>query len=391
MALRTLSLLFFWVLAGVATAMHADSLKYRLIKEHSDDVQVVAVSPNGKYVATGSWDKTIKVMNVDSGYSWMSTLRGHASAVNALAFSRDGNFLISGGNDYRVIVWKLSEDGAYFALDTTITNAHTSPITDVLMGPGMRMIYTAGADGKVMIYDRIKRKARMIDNKSPITNIALSTDRRFIFCTDESTLMKQYDAFGKIIRTFEGHSDYVNAVVYTINNKYVITGGSDKTIIVWNPLTGKEVRRLEGHEWKVTSLSVSPDSKYLLSGSSDGSAKLWDIESGAELKSFEGIGSNVQGVSLSPDSRLAFIAMHMDSKEDEFGVVAWETGIEPPAAAKPGQPAPLPKHLQKYAPKTPGATPAKRGATTPKPTKPPVKDGQKVLEETDEVKIMQDK
>jgi len=369
-------------IAAIAPVFGQDDYT-KLIGEHRDDVEVLAVSPNGKYLATGSWDHTITIYELDSTYQWMSTLRSHQSAVTCLAFSRDSKYLLSGSNDYKAILWKINDAGLDFMQDTVFENVHNSPITDVLIGPGMRIFYTAGADGKVVAIDRVKKKKRIIENKSPVQCIALSTNRRYIFAADETTVVKQYDAFGKVIRTYEGHEDYVNAVAYALNNKFIATGSNDKTVKIWDPLSGKNLKTFEGHEWKVTCLDISRNSKYLVSGSSDGSAILWNIETGEQMKSFEGHGTNVRSVSFSPNLKEVYVALHVGEDNDEYGLVVWQTGIEPPKAAKPGSPPPLPKHLQKYAPKT-----AK--SKTPVKPKPTPKPQGKVIKKTDEVIITED-
>jgi len=383
--LFALSLLAFSCLNLNSAFAQTDQSDYlKLTNEHRDDVEVLAVSPNGKYLATGSWDHTITVYRKDSSYEWMSTLRNHRSAVTCLTFSRDSKYLMSGSNDYRTVVWKLTEEEHDFQIDTVFENVHNSPITDVLIGPGMRMFYTSGADGKVVAFDRMKKKARTIDNKSPIQSIALSTNRRFVFVTDESTLVKQYDAFGKVIRTYEGHEDYVNDVEYALNNRFIATASNDKTIKLWDPLNGKNTKTFEGHDWKVTCLAISRDSKYLLSGSSDGTAIMWNIETGEAMKTFEGHGTNVRSVAFSPKLDEAFIALHVEENDTEYGIIVWKTGIAPPKVGKAGGPPPLPKHLQKYAPKR--KTPTKSKA---KPKTAPKSAG-KIIKETDEVIITED-
>jgi len=381
-------LFVFLLLASGSFATFAQQERYKFLGEHSDDVEVVSVCPNGELIATASWDKTIKVFETDSNFSWYQSLMGHHSAVTCLDFSRDGEMIISGGKDYRVILWRHVEEGTGYYEDTVFGTVHTSPITDVIIGPTKRMIYSAGADGKIMVYDLVKKRARIIDNKSPVRDICLSTNRRFIYCVDETTLVKQYDAFGRVVKTFEGHEDYVNAVVYSLNNKYLVTASSDKTAIVWNPLTGDPIHKLEGHDWKVTDLAITPDSRYLLTGSTDGSAKLWNLDDGSEVRSFEGNGSNVRSVAFSRDSKYVFIALHTTEEEEkeEYGVGVWESGIEPPKAGTVVNGArQLPPHLQKYAPKSP----TKTKAATKRKVAPKANKG-KVIQETDEVKIMQD-
>jgi WD40 repeat protein len=86
------------------------------------EVQSIAFSPDGKLVATGSQDNTIKIWDVDSGKE-LYTLRGHSCSVTSVAFSPDGQILVSGGNDKTVKAWKVSDFSLFSA-----TNSPNQPI-----------------------------------------------------------------------------------------------------------------------------------------------------------------------------------------------------------------------------------------------------------------------
>ncbi len=86
----------------------------------------------------------------------------------------------------------------------------------------------------------------------------------------------------------KGHLDYVSAVSFSPDTKYVITGSNDKTAKLWDATTGIEIRTFMGHSDDVTSVSFSPDGKYFVTGSEDNTAKLWDVTKSAEISSFRG-------------------------------------------------------------------------------------------------------
>jgi WD40 repeat protein/serine/threonine protein kinase len=108
---------------------------------------------------------------------------------------------------------------------------------------------------------------------------------------------------GRLVRTFDGHTGFVYTVAISPDNRYALSGSSDKTLRIWEIDSGREIRCIEGHTSFVYSVAFSPDGKYALSGSD--ALKLWDIGSGRELRRFEGHTDDVTAVSFSPDGSYA--------------------------------------------------------------------------------------
>ncbi|MEW6686864.1 MAG: caspase family protein [Candidatus Edwardsbacteria bacterium] len=88
------------------------------------------------------------------------------------------------------------------------------------------------------------------------------------------------------VRTFKGHSSHVYSVSFSSDGKYVVSGGLDKTIKLWDPSTGDEIKTLEGHTTSVNSVNFFPTGRQILSGSSDRTTRLWDISTGKEIAQF---------------------------------------------------------------------------------------------------------
>ncbi len=81
---------------------------------------------------------------------------------------------------------------------------------------------------------------------------------------------------GRLLRTFTGHSGWVNAIVVTPRGM-VISGSSDNTLKVWNPETGKEISTITGHKARIRAIALL-DEKWVISGSDDFTIKVWNLE-----------------------------------------------------------------------------------------------------------------
>ena len=113
---------------------------------------------------------------------------------------------------------------------------------------------------------------------------------------------------GPMIRTFEGHTAWVHAVVLTPHGDCAISASWDGTLRVWDLESGQSVRKLEGHTGWVNSVAVTPDGKRAISASSDRTLRVWDLESGQPLFMLEGHLDRVNSVTVTPDGERAISA-----------------------------------------------------------------------------------
>ncbi|WP_145427184.1 redoxin domain-containing protein [Symmachiella dynata] len=112
------------------------------------------------------------------------------------------------------------------------------------------------------------------------------------------------EAVGEIGRFKLTGTDMTCAAVAP-DGRFVVSGGNDSVIRLWDAVTGREIRQFEGHEAKILTLAFSADGQHILSGSTDASVRLWDVESGSQLHSYTGHESDVISVAFAPGGRFA--------------------------------------------------------------------------------------
>ena len=137
--------------------------------------------------------------------------------------------------------------------------------------------------------------------------------------SDDKTI-KVWDAeSGRLLRTLEGHTDWVRAVAVTPDGRRIVSGSDDKTIKVWDAESGRLLRTIEGYT--VRAVAVTPDGRRIVSGSDDGTIKqvweaengtikVWDAESGRLLRTLEGHTDRVKAVAVTPDGRRIVSGSH---------------------------------------------------------------------------------
>jgi hypothetical protein len=119
--------------------------------------------------------------------------------------------------------------------------------------------------------------------------------------------------YGGEIRSLAGHTGTVTSVAYNLDGTYLLSGGEDATLRLWETATGRLVRTFTGHKAAVTSVAFSPDGSMAVSGSNDSTLRLWDVASGNELRATDALGWKIAGVAFSADGK--FVASAADDNQ----------------------------------------------------------------------------
>ena len=288
---------------------------------HSDSVLGVAVSGDGRRAVSASWDRTLKVWDLETGRE-PRTLAGHSAAVLGVAVSADGRRAVSASHDKTLKVWDL-ESGR----ELRTLAGHSGPVNGVAMSADGRRAVSASLDKTLKVWDLDSgRELRtLLGHSWSVAGAAMSADgRRAVSASCDRTL-KVWDLdSGREPRTLAGHSEWVRGVAMTADGRRAVSASLDKTLKVWDLDSGREVRTLTGHSDWVQGVAMTGDGRRAVSASSDHTLKVWDLESGGELRTLVGHSGEVNGVAASADGRRAVSA----SAEQTLKVWDLESGRE---------------------------------------------------------------
>ena len=286
------------------------------LEGHTRAVYAIAFSPDGKQILSGSRDSTVRLWDTESGQT-LHTLQGHTKGVSVIAFSRDGKQILSGSRDSTVRLWD-TETG----LLIHILEGHTDDVDGIAFSRDGKQILSGSRDSTVRLWDT--ETGLLIhtfkDHTSSVTDIAFSPDSKHILSGSEDKTVRLWDTeTGLLIHTFKDHTSSVTDIAFSPDSKHILSGSEDKTVRLWDTETGLLIHTLEGHTSSVTDIAFSRDGKQIISGSEDNTVGLWDTETGQLIHTLEGHTDDVDGIAFSRDGKLI-----LSGSEDKT-VRLWDT------------------------------------------------------------------
>jgi WD40 repeat protein len=277
------------------------------LRGHKDLVGRVLFDPSGWRLASSSEDGTVRVCDgtplgkdIDPR---VRTLRTDAGIVYGVAFSPDSRWLASGGGQVgkpgEVKVWDTASAQELHALP-----GHTNRVFSVAFGPE-GILATAGADAMVKFWDtRTGQEVRTFPSfRGAVHSVALSPDGRRLATCDTSMTAKLWDLTTGQPVTLRGHGGFVHSAVFSPSGERVATAGVDGTVRLWDATDGKAVFPFRGHTTRVLRAVFSPNSELVASTDTDGKVLIWNAATGSVLYTFPGDGEYVLGLAFSPDGR----------------------------------------------------------------------------------------
>jgi WD40 repeat protein/tetratricopeptide (TPR) repeat protein/predicted Ser/Thr protein kinase len=260
---------------------------------HTDLVTCVAYRPDGRLLASGSYDRTVRLWDLPAR-KVVRTLEGHTQVVWGLAFSPDGTRLASSSGNHsqrgtpaEIKLWDLDTGRELRTLPSP-----GGGVYGLAWSPDGKRLASAGFDKAVRLWDP--------DN-------------------------------GKEVRAFRGHANELWAVAFSPDGRRLASAGFDRVAKVWDVAAGKEVFTATGHAGEVWSVSWSPDGKLLATASDDWTVRLWDASTGQERRTLRGHTISPYSVCFGPDSRRLLSASgHRWQPGHPGEVFAWDaaTGKE---------------------------------------------------------------
>ena len=298
----------------------------------------VAVSPDGKTLATGDGGGTAELWDLATGRR-IRTLAAGSAAVWSVAFSPDGKTLATGGNDGTVELWDLatgkqirhlairpgidsvafSPDGKTLAVGdffgglAELWNLATGQVRRLATGPGSvgsvafspdGKTLATGADGMAQLWDLATgRRIRTLatGGSTGVLSVAFSPDGKTLATGDGGGTAELWDlATGRRIRTLAAGSAAVWSVAFSPDGKTLATGGNDGSAL-WNPATGQQIGTAFTGVGEVNSVAFSSDGKTLATGDDDGTVRISNVTGYGQIRSLATGSPDVDSVAFSPD------------------------------------------------------------------------------------------
>src|SRR5262249_55965449 len=318
--------------------------------EHKAGVTVTLFSPDGKYLATGGGERTIKLWDYAGKLS--KSLEGHEGTVTRLDFSSDGKKLVSAGVDQRVKIWDVhsgkelkdiklptiaatvafTPDGQWLAagcIDQTIRlfradgqpgmvwSAHGVAVTGLAFSPDGQYLASSGVDYLVRVWPVTggKGDASLTVNTAaaillpghagPGSGVAFRRDSQHLVSCGSDLVVKLWKieaGAAKEMQTYRGHRDWVTSVCFSKDGYFVLSTSVDRSAKIWE-ITSREIPLQSEHTGAVEAVAISPDGKLIASGATDQTIKLWDREQGVEVRTISGHGDAIQALAFTPDGK----------------------------------------------------------------------------------------
>nr|MDZ8288938.1 WD40 repeat domain-containing protein [Nostoc sp. ChiSLP01] len=271
------------------------------LRGHEQEVNCLAFSPDGNFIASGSSDSTICLWNIN-GNPTAQFLLGHEQEVNCLAFSPDGKFIVSGSIDGILCLWNLQGN-----LITLPWQGHEEGVIAVAFSSNSDSIVSVGFDGTVCLCDLqgnvITQPWR--GHKEGVISVAFSPNGDSIVSVGFDGTVCLWDLQGNAItQPWHKHEAKIICVAFSPDRKFIISGSSDSTVRLWDIQGNPIGQPWRGHEGRVNSVAFSPDGKFIVSGSCDRTIRLWDIEGNPITQPWRGHEGQVNSLAFSPDGKL---------------------------------------------------------------------------------------
>jgi len=285
-------------------------------------VRSVVFSPDGRTLASGGLDKTVRLWDVRTHKQRGAPLNGHQKGVASVAFSPDGRTLASAGADGTVRLWDV---GTHRQRGAALTG-HKGIVLTVAFSPDGRTLASAGADRTVRLWDVRSHRQRgrsLTGHANFVVSVAFSPDGRTLASAgDEGTIrLWSVSSHRQRGRPLTDQIQAVFSVAFSPDGRTLAAGGQDGSVRLWNVRERKRVGKFDGGFHAVQSVAFSHDGRTLASGGEDKAVRLWDVSSHKQVgPALSGHTDVVRSVAFSPDGTLA-------SASDDTTIRLWNTRL----------------------------------------------------------------
>ncbi|CAE6503413.1 unnamed protein product, partial [Rhizoctonia solani] len=274
---------------------------------HTDIVNSVSFSPDGKSVISGSWDQTIGMWNAHSPSHIGNPLRGHSGSIFSVSYSPLGNTIASASYDKTIRLWDVN---SCQELGQPIKGNHS--FYSIAFSPSAQLIASSYARGgfpvqcAVRLWSVEKRTTAskpFMGHTSFVRSLQFSPNgSRLISGSSDNTIrVWDIECGTTAVGPFKGHTGLVSSIALSPDGSQIVSGSSDYTLRLWDARGGEMIGNpFGGHTLPIYSVDFSPSGTYVVSGGDDQTVRLWDIRTSRQVESFVEHADIVRSVAFSP-------------------------------------------------------------------------------------------
>jgi serine/threonine-protein kinase len=275
----------------------------------------LAFAPDGRRLAIGQQglDGQISPLRIwDFASKCDAMWFAHPAAFRSVAFSPDGRIVATGTFDGRLERYGISGDVAT-PVDPIATN---SPINALVFSPDSKVIVTGHWDGAVKVWDAESgREIRSLTYPSRVFALAVSPDGSLLAVAGEDGVINLHDlATGRLLASLKGHESGVESLAFSPEGDLLASASWDHTVRLWDRQSRKGIAELRGFEHHVLCVKFSPDGKLV--AASEGQTevphaqqmpcqiRIWDAYSHVEFRAFQAHDNSIHALAFSPDAKI---------------------------------------------------------------------------------------
>jgi len=276
---------------------------------HLKSVRCICFTSDFDIFVSASEDTNLIIWDADTGEK-LQVLEGHTDWVRCVAISPDDLTIVSGGDDHDVMVWDLPT-----AKLKMILKGHEGSVASVATSPTGEKIASGSWDKTVRIWSLVGVDAGTLlftlkghaDWVRSVIFIPGAAGQQVISGSSDRSIRVWSVDDGVNVGTIDVRSMVFSLAVNSFGDK-VVCGCRDTSVRVYGlkgPHTQQLIRRMDGHTHHVDTVAITPDEKHIISGSHDGSIIKWNMESGGKLQTFDGLTDVVMSVACCPSALIS--------------------------------------------------------------------------------------
>lgn len=270
-------------------------LELKLYEGHTDILNAVDVSNDGKWIATASKDNEARLWRWNDAHGEFEAyarFTGHAGAVTAIALSKSDDvpkFMITGSSDLTVKKWKIPSGAGQVIKTAEYTRrAHDKDINSIDVAPNDEFFATASYDklGKVWNVSTGETVGVLKGHKRGLWDINFYKFDKLIVTGSGDKTVKVWSLVDFTCKkTFEGHTNSIQRVkFFNSTSPQLLSVGADGLVKLWDYKSGEVIKSLDNHDNRIWALDIKDDGEEFVSADADGKLSLWEDNTEEEIR-----------------------------------------------------------------------------------------------------------